>query len=114
MDAFWAFLIVLAVVFFLFVILPNILRTPIQANAQAYHPRLMDPQEQQRTAEDKEREASRQMLDGYYEPARESVPEDYPVKFISDCPYSKPPSTDLPIVDVPMCVAVRKNNMKLA
>jgi hypothetical protein len=41
-------------------------------------------------------------LDSYYTSAKE-VPEDYPVKQIGDCPYTKAPSTDLPIANMPMC-----------
>lgn len=42
------------------------------------------------------------MLDSYYITARD-VPEDYPLKKIGDCPYTKAPSTDLPIANMPMC-----------
>lgn len=42
------------------------------------------------------------MLESYYTNAKD-VPEDYPVKKIGDCPYTKAPSTDLPIANMPMC-----------
>jgi hypothetical protein len=42
------------------------------------------------------------MLDSYYISARE-VPEDYPVKNIGDCPYTKAASTDLPMANMSLC-----------
>lgn len=57
------------------------------------------------------------MLDAQYEQvqsqARVTVPENYPRKPIGACPYSKPQSMDLPLGNVPMCVAVRAENMHL-
>jgi hypothetical protein len=106
MQAFWAFLIVITVAFFLFVILPSLLTPPVTAQSRPYtqpRPAVVIPPE---TRQQIERRESRIMLDAYYQNGRETVPEDYPRRNICECPYSKPPSTDLPIVNTPMCVSV--------
>lgn len=56
---------------------------------------------------------SRNMLESYYKTARERVPIDYPTKQIGECPHSKPQSTDLPIPNIPICVAAKSSNMRL-
>lgn len=43
-----------------------------------------------------------------------AVPEDDKMGPIGSCPPSKPFSTDLPLIDVPMCMAKTQNNMRLA
>jgi hypothetical protein len=53
------------------------------------------------------------MISTYYTNARTDVPEQYCYKPIGVCPHSKPMSTDLPLGNVPMCVAVADNNMRL-
>lgn len=56
------------------------------------------------------------MISKYYENtrAREDVPEQHCAKPIGACPDSKPMSTDLPLGNVPMCVATRAgDNMRL-
>jgi hypothetical protein len=53
-------------------------------------------------------------LAAFYEPARENVPEDFPVKPIEQCPYSKGQSHDVPLMDIPMCIVDKHNyNMRL-
>lgn len=42
------------------------------------------------------------------------IPVNYPLKSIGSCPYSKPPSMDLPLVDMPMCVSVKSHDMRIA
>jgi hypothetical protein len=53
-------------------------------------------------------------LASFYIPANDGIPEDFPVKEIGECPYSKPDSYDLPIPNLPMCLANKNGfNMKL-
>ena len=49
-----------------------------------------------------EKQKAQQMLAAQYEPARETIPEDFPLKEIGDCPLSKPMSTNLPMANIPM------------
>lgn len=116
MDAFWAFLIIITVVFFLFVILPSLV-TPsaISAHPRQYTPQssVVQPRPDPISALRVEAQKSRQMLDQYYPAARDSVPEDYPLRPVGSCPYSKPPSTDLPLIDTPMCISVRNDARNL-
>jgi uncharacterized protein (DUF58 family) len=109
MDAFLAFLIVLTLGIFLFVILPHLLSSDLSVHPRPYVQRTVattSPYDAALEQERLERQASQAMLNNYYQPAAPTVPVDYPRKAIGACPYSKPPSTDLPIVNTPMCVSV--------
>lgn len=115
MDALWAIVVILIVLFVLFVILPSILparrvgtNTVIGAVGTP-QPHGPSPLEMHRM----EAAKSKAMLDSHYQSAKATVPEDHPPKPIGACPYSKSPSTDLPLADVPMCVAVQPENMHL-
>jgi hypothetical protein len=44
-------------------------------------------------------------LAAFYIPANDGVPEDFPVKPLGECPYSKPLSHDIPLANVPLCLA---------
>ncbi len=114
MDLLWAIIVILVIFFILFVILPALMAsapTPVSAPAPAttkitnVRPPPVRPYQQVPT--------SQAMLDAQYTPARATVPEDHPRQPIGSCPYSKPQSADLPIPNVPMCVAVQKENMRL-
>ena len=53
-------------------------------------------------------------LASFYLPAKDTVPEDFPVKQIGDCPYSKMQAHDIPIGNVPQCMAEKQDyNMRL-
>jgi hypothetical protein len=53
-------------------------------------------------------------LASFYIPAKDSVPEDFPVKQIGECPYSKMQAHDIPITDVPQCMAEKDDyNMRI-
>ena len=52
-------------------------------------------------------------IDGQFESARAVVPNDYPLNNIGCCPYGKPLSRDLPVADVPMCMAKTSKDMRL-
>ena len=53
-------------------------------------------------------------LASFYIPGKENVPEDYPLKLVGECPYSKSLSNDLPIPNIPLCIATKNDyNMKL-
>ena len=52
-------------------------------------------------------------LASFYVPAKDIMPEDYPLKLVGECPYSKPLSNDLPIPNIPLCIATKNDyNMK--
>jgi hypothetical protein len=52
-------------------------------------------------------------LDSYYQPARMEVPDDFPRQKIGACPYTKAQKDDLPLANVPMCLAQKSESMKL-
>lgn len=49
----------------------------------------------------------------YFTPARETVPVDNSMT-ISSCPFSRPYSTDLPMVDMPRCTLMMETSHKLS
>lgn len=112
MDVFWAILIVVTILFFIFVVFPSI----ISPNTVSVHPRpygsrsTKEPQQPEyvETKCEKAARQSKEMLNTYYQDASPVVPEDYPRKIVGACPFSKPPSTDLPMVNTPMCITVRE------
>jgi hypothetical protein len=53
------------------------------------------------------------MISTYYTNSVNDVPEQYCRKPIGACPDSKKMSEDLPIGNIPMCMAVQPNNMRL-
>lgn len=107
MNAFWAFLIVLVIAVFLFVILPALLTPSISYTRRPYAPPAPIAPSPVKTACQEEAEKSTASLDTFFQNARQTVPEDYPRKLIGECPYSKPPSTSLPMADQPMCIVAR-------
>lgn len=108
MDLFWATLIIAALVIILFAVLPSFVEKPKPAHVpRPVKNRVISTTTIYDPAVDKA------MLDSHYEPARESIPEDYPRKQVGACPYTKAPSTDLPIPDMPLCYVQRSDNMKL-
>ena len=54
------------------------------------------------------------MLDSFYISASETVPENYPLKNIGECPDSKRQSTDLPLANVSVCGINKGKPMKLS
>lgn len=96
MYLFWSLLILLVVVLVLFWILPSLM-APEKQDGIVFDLKNIPP-----PPEVVEQQLSQQMLASQYEPARKVVPEDFPKKAIGDCPLSKPMSTNLPIVDMPM------------
>lgn len=60
---------------------------------------------EEQIAADFEKIQSQKMLDTHFVQAEPTVPEDYPLKQVGACPYSKPLSRDLPLANVPMCWA---------
>jgi hypothetical protein len=76
-------------------------------------PELLRPSREQAIAK-KEDLLSKQMLNSFFEPARTYIPRNYPKKKIGECPISKPLSEDLPIVDVPLCVATQSSSFQLS
>jgi len=63
---------------------------------------------------EKKLEPTPDMVETYYKDNVTDVPEQYCRKPIGACPDSKPMSTDLPIANVPMCMATQSNNMRLS
>lgn len=110
MNAFWAFVIILVIAFFLFVILPALFASPIHANQRPYAaPLPPSPAVPLQSACEIEAQQSEIALSKFFQNANPDVPEDYPRKPVGACPHSKPPSTDLRMVDMPMCVVVNKD-----
>ena len=53
-------------------------------------------------------------LSSFYLPAKDHVPEDFPVKQIGECPYVKEQQHDIPIIDIPQCMADKPDyNMRI-
>lgn len=52
-------------------------------------------------------------IDIQFARAAGDVPDDYPTQKIGCCPYGKPQSRDLPVADVPMCMAMSSKDMRL-
>lgn len=106
MNLFWGVLIIASIVVFLFAIVPSIIsnkahiRPPVRArrSASPYETSVLQ---------------ARAMLDAHYVDAKGAAPEDFPRRSIGACPYTKPPSTDLPLPDLPLCVVQKSGNMKL-
>lgn len=53
-------------------------------------------------------------LDDYFKEAEPIVPEDDKMGPMGTCPPSKPFSTDLPLANVPLCMAKSQQNMRLS
>jgi hypothetical protein len=49
----------------------------------------------------------------YFTPAREVVPTDETME-LQTCPFSKPYSTDLPVVDMPRCTVLSERSYKMS
>ena len=67
----------------------------------------------QSTKADKQLTPDENMITTYYTNNANDVPEQYCRKPIGACPDSKKMSEDLPIGNIPMCMAVQPNNMRL-
>jgi len=52
-------------------------------------------------------------INKFFKMPTQCVPIDYPTKKIGECPYSKPPSKDIPVANAPMCFAEKNDNMYL-
>lgn len=107
MYLFWTLLILLVVVLVLFWILPSLM-APEKQDGIVFDVKNIPP-----PPEVVEQQLSQQMLASQYEPARTVVPEDFPQKAIGDCPLSKPMSTSLPIVNMPMRFISNGNSCSL-
>lgn len=126
MNIFWAVLIILVVMLLVFVVLPSMFETPVQATTVTT--KLRVPMDQPAVAESpeeiKKRELDRleaiekkhsdELLQSYYHSANPAVPIDYTIKPIGECPESRQMSRDIPLANVPMCKAKRDDNMFLA
>ncbi len=100
-------ILILAVIFFVWVIVPYMLRTPIHARMIAV-PETSEPspQHKEELQKELEKQESAASLKTFYTPARPDVPEDFPISPVGTCPLSKPEVSALPIVDVPRCMMV--------
>lgn len=112
MDSIWGLLILISIVILLFVLLPSFVETPkkfisipIKTVTPTPSPDQMIKEEMKRTEE-----ADKRMLDAHYVAARSAIPVDYPIKPIGSCPFSKPLSEDLPLADIPMCMAAKASS----
>lgn len=101
----WTTVIVACVAIFLFAVVPSLRApTPPQRSPTQQAPKLHDVTSSGKAADS---------LATYYEPARDAIPIDYPRRPVGACPYSKPPSTDLPLADIPLCLSQRSPDMRL-
>lgn len=100
-------MILLVIIVILFWILPSLL-APKKQSGIVYDVQTIPPPPEVVAQLD-----AKKMLDSQYETAREIVPEDYPKGSIGDCPLSKPMSTDLPLVNVPMHLVANGGTCKL-
>lgn len=108
MDEFWVFTVVLVVLFVAIVFIPRYVEIPLTLNSIRTIKSI--PEYHEPTFNDN---SSREMLESHYQEASPFIPVDYPQKDIGECPYSKPQASDLPIVDIPMCVITSKRSMRL-
>lgn len=108
MYLFWALLILLVVVVILFWILPSLM-APEKQDGIIFDVKNLPP-----PPEVVARQKAQKMLSSQYVPAREVVPEDFPVKEIGDCPLSKPMSTSLPMVNIPMYELKKSGSCQIA
>jgi len=116
-ELFWAILITVTIIVFLFVILPSFFAgcgsaalRPASVVGPTVHINLEAAQAAKAAKAEKE---SATKLNGYFSGVKTCVPEDYPRRPVGACPYAKAQSTDLPLANVPMCVAVGDQNMRL-
>ena len=61
---------------------------------------------------EKNRYKQKASIDSQFMKAKD-VPNDYPTLGVGCCPYGKPLSRDLPMADVPMCMAKSSSDMRL-
>ena len=117
MEVFWAFLAVVVAIVLLFVVLPALFpKTPLRPVAIAEVPTTV-PSAVATAKPSAAKEARAQLDKQFVETQARDVEEDYPQKVIGTCPFTKPPSSDLPIPDIPMCVIkndTAMTNMRLA
>jgi hypothetical protein len=123
MNLFWTLLVILVIAVFVFVIFPSWFDVPMHASSVSTTQMRMNTANESNNTENTEItekdvqqlevKESKVLLNNFYKPANRSVPVDYPRKKVGECPFSKPQSMDLPVVDVPMCFAVSENNMRI-
>jgi hypothetical protein len=121
-ELFWAILITVTIIVFLFVILPSFFAGCTSAPVGPASAAIVGQSAQVAEAAAKAAhaakaadaaKASEAKLNGYFSGVKTCVPEDYPRRPVGACPYAKAQSTDLPLANVPMCVAVGDQNMRL-
>lgn len=112
MDIFWIFVTVIAVALIVFLVLPKVFDHPTMAQP-IRAPKPVPSQTQHEAAERAHEVAvasaqSQAALDAVFEETRATeVPENYPLRPIGACPYSKADSTSLPMVDTPRCILLK-------
>jgi len=115
MDTFWTLLILIIVVILLFMVLPSFVETPTQTYVLPIKAKEVPIEEKIKQDRANTKKKDQEMLNSFYTPARDKVPVDNPLKPVGSCPMSKPLSTDLPLIDVPMCLVSKDNyNMHLS
>lgn len=115
MDSFWTLLILIIVVILLFIVLPSFVETPTQTYVLPVKAKEISVEQKIKQERAINAKHDQEMLKSFYTPARDKVPVDNPLKPIGSCPMTKPLSSDLPLVDVPMCMMSKDNyNMHLS
>ena len=102
LSVFWALFVIGIVLIFLFAVIPSLFESRAAHDGTiTWVP--VEPTHSPATVQHDE-QSSKQSLDAQFMEARSTIPEDYPVKPIGACPYTKAPSSDLPMVDMPLCL----------
>jgi len=91
---------------------PVVVETPDKSKLVCFDPRMQSLNSRKKgdigTPTDEESLAS------FYVPSKDHVPEDFPVKQIGECPYSKAQQHDIPVAHVNMCLAAKEDyNMRV-
>jgi hypothetical protein len=119
MERFWVIVVLILLVVISLLVLPLLTRQvheePIMWGASS-PPRVVAPTKVMVKPMQGMRDEDgidKAMLDAHYIPARPDIPHDYPQKRIGACPDAKAPASDLPIRDIPLCLARKSGTMKL-
>ena len=114
MNSFWIFVSILLAMFVILVVIPHATNIPLIVQAYPVYQSQPAPVPSKEDVEDfLEVSRSQRMLDTHFKEAEDTVPVDFPPKPIGVCPHSKPQSFDLPVADIPMCVAASSGSMRL-
>jgi hypothetical protein len=116
MELFWIVVLLVLVLFIMIVVLPKMFDSQTQAYPITKPSPVVDLRQQQaenRRIADATQSAAALDATFYATQARAEIPVDYPQQPVGSCPFSKAYSRDLPIANMPMCMARSEDNMYL-